>query len=179
MYLCRPEIERLTVRKKRKFFELLEENKELEHLKSINNDENLLPELNALNKQMSKIKNDERLKVLKNSINDEFYSDKISDLRSQISQLKDDKELVALKAVTDFDLYIEDYSELMVSIKSLESKGGNLDDVWPITIIKHAIPTNRVIKPNRLMILAVGALLFFFTSIMWVVYSNALKRRGS
>lgn len=149
----------------------------VETLKSRKNDEVFLIELNELDTEIAKARDDQALKTLKARKTSAPFLTEIHEINAEIARIKHDQTLRALQQRSSDDPFIEDLPEKINRASILEELSLQFLDIKAYTIDQAAFETRKPSRPSMRLIVIIGAMLSVIFALLFVSVSVVIDRR--
>ncbi len=118
------------------------------------------------------------IETLENRKSDAQYLKEVNNLKERIQLIKNDQTLVALKKRQSDDPWIKGLPAKLAEMDALKALSPDFTDVVAFTLDGSAVITNKKIKPNRKLIVAVGFILSLFIALFVAMIVASLKDRN-
>lgn len=136
-----------------------------------------LKEINKIETEMSKVKDDQTLKMLKLRKDDSPYLELINEIDAAIREVKNDQKLKALQTRKSDEPFIIELPKVLNKIDELELRVLSFRNLKASTQRDDALITNKSIRPNRPLIAIVGALFSGFLALLYGFVAVAMAKR--
>jgi hypothetical protein len=146
-------------------------------LKERKNEKLFLAELNQIESNIEKLKDDQSFKLEMTRETDEPYLLVLNNINSEIEVLSNDKVLDAMKKRQSDDPFIGELPNLLNKINGLKALSFKFENLLAYTLSKSAAQTNKAIKPNRPLYVMVGAVIAFILALILSLISIAIDNR--
>jgi len=136
-----------------------------------------LKELNQIDSDINKVKNDQTLKSLITRENDAPYLTALNKINTEIELLTNDLGLKFLKERLQGDIHSEEFSEITNKIKQLESLSLNFTGLQVFILDKSAMLGNKPLTLARSLYVIFGAILSLFFALSIALISAVMANR--
>lgn len=108
---------------------------------------------------------------------DDFTSARIVDIKNELKRLENNREIEILKSRDNEDLFLKDLAEKHGEITRLKGLHIDMDRIQLVTLDKRAIQPSIPIKPNKKLIVLIGALLGGMLGVFVALMLSMVRKR--
>lgn len=147
-------------------------------LKGRQDDALFMTELSQIDNEIELVKQDKVLQTLKARQSDAPFLVALNQIDNEISLIKNDLVLKELKERGSDDPYLEQLPVMQNAITRLNALSLDFSGIKAYSLVKAPLVTGRAIKPNRSLIVIIGASLSFFIAIMVALFTIGFQNRA-